>query len=100
MAILSLPLSEIIAKLMFVVTYLRYWLIIISLIGFTSAMAAPNEYYLPDTASYLESIDTPDKHIGHQVGEFHARHGRVVDYMRYLADNSPRWDWSYFIIWA
>ena len=75
---------------MTLVTHIRIWSVIISLQLMSLTTAAPNTYYLPSDADYLASLQTPDQRIGHQVGEFHARHDQVVAYMHYLAEQSDR----------
>jgi hypothetical protein len=44
-------------------------------------------YYLPDAASYNPNIPTPKSVIGHEVGEFHVSHDRLVNYM-YAVDRA------------
>lgn len=44
-------------------------------------------YYLPDGVSYNPDIPTPKSVIGHEVGEFHVSHDRLVSYM-YALDNA------------
>ncbi|MBK7223126.1 MAG: hypothetical protein IPH94_17980 [Saprospiraceae bacterium] len=48
-------------------------------------------YYLPDI-SYNAKITTPERFFGHQVGEWHVSHDRLVEYMKLLADQSDRVD--------
>ena len=55
-----------------------------------TAHAQPMDYYLPEGGNYAENITTPEQFIGYQVGEFHVRHDQLVNYMRYLAENSDR----------
>jgi hypothetical protein len=47
-------------------------------------------YYLPDGVSYNPSIPTPKSIIGHEVGEWHISHDRLVNYMYALANVSDR----------
>jgi hypothetical protein len=46
-------------------------------------------YYLPDI-EYDASIPTPEAFFGHQIGEWHLSHDKLVYYMQALADASPR----------
>jgi hypothetical protein len=46
-------------------------------------------YYLPDSVSYNPAIPTPEKVIGHHVGEWHVTHDRLVTYMRAVAAAAP-----------
>ncbi len=47
-------------------------------------------YYLPDGVSYNPDIPTPKSVIGHEVGEFHVSHDRLVSYMYALDKASDR----------
>ena len=47
-------------------------------------------YYLPDGVSYNPEIPTPKSVIGHEVGEFHVSHDRLVNYMYALDKASDR----------
>jgi hypothetical protein len=47
-------------------------------------------YYLPDNITYDTNIPTPESVIGHQVGEWHITHDKLVEYMRVLAASSDR----------
>lgn len=47
-------------------------------------------YYLPQDVTYNENIPTPESVIGHQVGEWHVTHDKLVQYMQKLANASDR----------
>lgn len=47
-------------------------------------------YYLPEGVSYDPSIPTPGSVIGHEVGEWHVTHDRLVQYMYALDKASDR----------
>ncbi|MEC3907380.1 M14 metallopeptidase family protein [Tamlana sp. 2201CG12-4] len=47
-------------------------------------------YYLPQDITYNPSIPTPESIIGHQVGEWHITHDKLVQYMYALAKSSDR----------
>ncbi len=47
-------------------------------------------YYLPDGVSYNPAIPTPASIIGHEVGEWHISHDRLVNYMYALDKASDR----------
>lgn len=47
-------------------------------------------YYLPQGISYDESIPTPKEVIGHEVGEWHVTHDKLMFYMQTLAAASDR----------
>ena len=57
---------------------------------FTPIMAESLDYYFPDNQNFAQNITPPDEFIGYDVGEFHARHDQIVQYMRYLAATSER----------
>lgn len=47
-------------------------------------------YYLPDSVTYNPAIPTPKSVIGHEVGEWHISHDKLVQYMRALDQASDR----------
>lgn len=47
-------------------------------------------YYLPDSMTYDPAIPTPKSIIGHEVGEWHVTHDRLVQYMYALDRASDR----------
>ena len=47
-------------------------------------------YYLPQDISYDASIPTPKDIIGHEVGEWHVTHDKLMFYMQALAKSSDR----------
>ena len=47
-------------------------------------------YYLPTDVSYDPNIPTPKSSIGHQVGDWHITHDKLVQYMYTLANSSDR----------
>ena len=48
------------------------------------------DYYLPKNVSYNSDIPTPKQVIGHEVGEWHVTHDKLVFYMQTLAEKSNR----------
>ena len=48
------------------------------------------DYYLPQDISYDQNISKPEDIIGHQVGEWHVTHDKLVQYMTRLASESER----------
>lgn len=48
------------------------------------------DYYLPNDATYNPDIPTPEEVIGHQVGEWHVTHDKLVQYMYAIAESSDR----------
>jgi hypothetical protein len=53
------------------------------------AQRQPLTYFLPDI-SYDEDIPTPEEFFGFQIGEWHLTHDRQYQYIRMLAERSPR----------
>lgn len=47
-------------------------------------------YYIPDDQRYNSYIPTPKEIIGHEVGEWHISHDKLVTYMKALAKASDR----------
>lgn len=47
-------------------------------------------YYLPDSVTYNPAIPTPKSIIGHEVGEWHVTHDKLVQYMYALDQASDR----------
>lgn len=47
-------------------------------------------YYLPQGITYDKSIPTPKEVIGHEVGEWHVTHDKLMFYMQTLAKASDR----------
>ncbi|OSY88437.1 zinc carboxypeptidase [Tenacibaculum holothuriorum] len=47
-------------------------------------------YYLPTDVTYNKNIPTPKSVIGHEVGEWHITHDKLVEYMKTLAKASNR----------
>lgn len=48
------------------------------------------DYYLPDDISYDTAIPKPADVIGHEVGEWHVTHDKLMFYMQTLAASSDR----------
>ncbi|PCJ98407.1 MAG: zinc carboxypeptidase [Flavobacteriaceae bacterium] len=66
-------------------------LIAISFFGTLSAQESIDlSYYLPQNISYNEEIPTPKDIIGHEVGEWHVTHDKLMFYMQTLASSSDR----------
>lgn len=66
-------------------------LLIVSLSFLPSAYPQPSlSYYLPEGVNYNPSIPTPQAVIGHEVGEWHISHDRLVNYMYALDRASDR----------
>ena len=70
------------------------FLIVVFLLGISKNIAQDYsvnlDYYLPTNVSYNPSIPTPKSSIGHQVGDWHITHDKLVQYMYTLASSSDR----------
>ena len=55
-----------------------------------SAQKVDLSYYLPKDVTYNQKIPTPKSIIGHEVGEWHITHDKLVEYMKVLAASSDR----------
>jgi len=64
------------------------------LFGFVSGQQSSADvtldYYLPQSANYDPSVPKPEQIIGHEVGEWHITHDKLVQYMTALANASDR----------
>jgi len=47
-------------------------------------------YYLPKNVTYNTNIPTPKSIVGHEVGEWHITHDKLVEYMKAIAKSSDR----------
>ncbi len=69
-------------------TFLTAILTMVSLV--ISAQSIDLTYYLPQHVTYDPTIPTPKSIIGHEVGEWHVTHDKLVYYMRALAESTDR----------
>lgn len=60
------------------------------LVTFISQAQVTLDYYLPPNTSLNPDTPTPKSIIGHEVGEWHISHDKLVHYMYALADASDR----------
>lgn len=62
------------------------------LVSFSSRTWAQADlfYYLPEGVSYNENIPTPKSVLGHEVGEWHISHDKLVFYFHNLGEASER----------
>jgi len=65
-------------------------LIVLSCFQINAQSDVDLSYYLPQNTSYNKSIPTPESVIGHEVGEWHVTHDKLVQYMQVLANASDR----------
>lgn len=66
------------------------FLITFALILPTAVAQVDLSYYLPDSVTYNPAIPTPKSVIGHEVGEWHITHDKLVQYMYALDQASDR----------
>lgn len=64
-------------------------LFIVSVLS-VSAQKVDLNYYIPSNERYNTNIPTPKEVIGHEVGEWHITHDKLVEYMKALAKASDR----------
>ncbi len=64
--------------------------IILSCFGISAQTKTDLSYYLPQNTSYNSKIPTPKSIIGHEVGEWHITHDKLIQYMQVLAETSDR----------
>jgi hypothetical protein len=71
---------------------MKYLASIVFILFLVTSVSAQKDlsYYLPDSVEYDSSIPTPASVIGHQVGEWHVTHDKLVYYMKALAKASDR----------
>lgn len=55
-----------------------------------SAQKIDLSYYIPKDEVYNKNIPTPKEVLGHEVGEWHVTHDKLVEYMKALATVSDR----------
>ena len=69
--------------------FILLWLL--ALASSFSSKAQPDlSYYLPEGVTYNPEIPTPKSIIGHEVGEWHVTHDRLINYMYALDKASDR----------
>ncbi|MFY0594128.1 M14 family metallopeptidase [Roseivirga sp.] len=65
-------------------------LLLLTSFSLINAQQISLDYYLPDNVQYNPDIPTPKSIIGHEVGEWHITHDKLVMYMRAVAEASER----------
>ncbi|WP_298546737.1 M14 family metallopeptidase [uncultured Aquimarina sp.] len=72
---------------------MKYFFTIILSLLFFSSFSQENlslDYYLPKGVSYNPKIPTPQSVLGFVPGKWHVTHDKLVEYMKALAEASPR----------
>lgn len=73
---------------------MRYLILMLCLVTSLHAASQENEldlsYYLPQDMTYSEDIPKPQEVLGYIPGEWHVTHDQLLNYMRELAEASPR----------
>lgn len=73
---------------------LFYTCLTVFLLSFT-IMAQENLYdYFPDDIVFKSDIPAPESFFGHEVGEWHLSHEKLINYMLELAEKSDRAVWE------
>lgn len=69
-----------------------FWILLVCLLLAFEATCQnlTQEYYLPGDVEYKSSIPTPASVIGHEVGEWHLSHDKLVHYLQMLSESSDR----------
>lgn len=69
----------------------QLYILLFVMLGTTiNAQNVTLDYYLPSDVSYDSNIPKPAEVIGHEVGEWHVTHDKLVYYMQKLASSSDR----------
>jgi hypothetical protein len=68
----------------------KFGLLFVSLSVLMNALAQELDYYLPKNVSYNSAVPVPSTVIGHEVGEWHVTHDRLVGYMKAIDQSSER----------
>tara|TARA_R100000306_G_scaffold17398_1_gene21397 strand:- start:6299 stop:8818 length:2520 start_codon:yes stop_codon:yes gene_type:complete len=61
-----------------------------SIISTSQEYSVDLDYYLPDSVTYNPNIPTPKSIIGHEVGDYHITHDKLVQYMYAVSKSSDR----------
>ncbi len=67
-----------------------FFLLLLACFSLTAQKDIDLSYYLPKNISYNKNIPTPKMIIGHEVGEWHVTHDKLIEYMKILAKFSDR----------
>ena len=70
--------------------YIVVVLLFIPVVIFTQNTNTDLNYFLPNDVTYNQNIPTPKSVIGHEVGEWHITHDKLVQYMYALDVASDR----------
>jgi len=65
-------------------------LLAVAVMGQDTMLKKNLNYFLPNKVDYDPTIPSPEPFFGFQIGEWHLRHDRLVDYMETLAKLSDR----------
>ncbi len=68
----------------------RLSVLLISLQLFSQDYHVKLDYFLPNDVQYNQDIPTPESVIGHEIGDWHISHDKLVTYMYALANASDR----------
>lgn len=68
----------------------KFGLLFVSFSVLMNVFAQKLDYYLPKNVSYNSAVPVPSSVIGHEVGEWHVTHDRLVSYMKAIDLSSER----------
>ncbi|CAM1374462.1 M14 family metallopeptidase [Tenacibaculum xiamenense] len=68
----------------------KIFLLLLLAVGIGSYAQVNLNYYLPQNVTYNKNIPVPASVVGHEVGEWHITHDKLVSYMKELAKSSDR----------
>jgi hypothetical protein len=69
------------------------YLLVLTITGLLNAQIGL-DYYLPKDISYNPAVPTPKQFTGHEVGEWHLTHDKLIYYIQELAKISDRAIWE------
>jgi len=64
--------------------------LILPLFLLSMPVIAQQDYFFPGKTSFIKEVPTPAEFLGHEIGDFHTRHDRIVAYFYELARVSNR----------
>lgn len=64
--------------------------IVFVLVILCCSLSMSQDYFTAKYAPYADDILSPEEYLGYPIGSHHTRYDQMVNYLTYLADNSPR----------
>ena len=69
---------------------MKFYHITFLFLFFSFSAFSQEEYFFPGKENFDEEIPSPEEFLGYEIGEFHTRHDRLVDYFYELARVSDK----------